>query len=733
MQRLALLASLFLTIPALAQAPASPPAEEKKAETPAKPADEKKDAEKKDAETPPALPGDVATEKKAADDAGTPAATPEPSSKDADMAAMRAQLKEEITAELRDQIQAEIETAARDAANQRAAQLEWEEERWVEEVKPRLNFLEFDGYFRTRFDFFNNLHLGTFDPLASRGTSAIAPPTMYRPFDGDPGCVDGEFSGLPCVSAEDGGNPADTAGLTSMNMRLRLDPTLNVSEDIRIRSTMDIFDNLVLGSTPESRPGFANNPTLPLPLFAATQLPPEGGFNTPYDAIRIKRLWAEIMTPFGQLRLGRQPQNWGLGVLVNDGNGIDADYGDQADQVIFATRAFGHYVVPGYSISSSGAFGRGGGAGNGGDGALGFYQGEQGQRFNLDPSDDVHTFILTIVKKDKQEDIEARLREGDWVLNYGVFGVYRTQQFDIPSYYSELFPSEPAAQANILNYVRRNATAGVASLWAQFRWDKLRLETEAVGLIANIDGSSTSSNGLEAVDDALQVLEDGNLVNKPIFVLQGGLAFESEYSMFNDSLSIGLDFGLASGDDAPGFGLRPVIKQEPEAGDFDGKQYGECLENNGPNGECTEVDNTITNFKFDPGYNVDLILFREVIGTVTDALYVKPHITYRVTEDLGIRGDFMWANALVRASTPGLQFPLGIELDGTAWYRSDDGFFLMLQGGVMIPLAGLNHGRVDPDDANSDLRTFRDGTQVDARFATATTAWTLQAFAGVEF
>ena len=30
----------------------------------------------------------------------------------------------------------------------RAAALEWEEERWVEEVKPTLNFLEFDGYFK---------------------------------------------------------------------------------------------------------------------------------------------------------------------------------------------------------------------------------------------------------------------------------------------------------------------------------------------------------------------------------------------------------------------------------------------------------------------------------------------------------------------------------------------------------------------------------------------------------
>src|SRR5690606_18189272 len=116
-------------------------------------------------------------------------------------------------------------------------------------------------YFRTRFDLFYRLDLGTFDPNAAgglgRGTSSVPPPTMYRPFDG--GGVDGcdpvtgqpgNFAGDRCrVEAE------DTTTLLSMNMRLRLDPTLNVSDDIRIRSTVDVLDNLVFGSTPESLAG----------------------------------------------------------------------------------------------------------------------------------------------------------------------------------------------------------------------------------------------------------------------------------------------------------------------------------------------------------------------------------------------------------------------------------------------------------------------------------------------
>ena len=141
------------------------------------------------------------------------------------------------------------------------------------------------------------------------------------------------------------------------------------------------------------------------------------------------------MTPFGQLRVGRQPQHFGLGLLANGGNGIDQDFEDNADQILFATRVAGHYIVPAYSISSSGAVGRGGGSGIGGDNNFNYLQGEAGQRYNLDPRDDVHSVILSVVKRDKEEDIEEILRNGGIVLNYGMFGVFRHQAYDVPAYY----------------------------------------------------------------------------------------------------------------------------------------------------------------------------------------------------------------------------------------------------------------------------------------------------------
>jgi uncharacterized protein (TIGR04551 family) len=714
---------------------------EAKSEAPAAKPDAKKDAKKEDKKADEAKDAAAGDQKSKEGDGAAPAATdataegdapplpgdaetpatpttpaPAPVGAAEDMERLKAQLKEELAAELKEEMQADLQAAAEDAAAAQAAAAEWEEEKWVEEVEPKLNFLEFDGYFRTRGDFFHQLDLGTYDPIARRGTSLFPTPTLYRPYDGDEEA---------CIGGNDpGGNPCqvdkrDTSSINTMNMRLRLDPTLNVSEDIRVRTTVDVLDNVVLGSTPEAKPGFANNPSLPLPLFAANVLTPQAGFNAMQDAVMLKRLWAEVMTPFGQLRFGRLPQHFGLGILANHGNGIDNDFGDNSDLIGFATRLFGHYIVPQYSLTSSGANGRQGGAGDAGDFGQSLYRGEGGQRYNLDPRDDVHSFILAIAKKDKEEDIKLRVRNGDWVLNYGTFLVYRTQAYDIPAWYGSPNPSTAAIPQD---YVRRNANALVGSGWARFQWDTLRVEAEVVGIAGKIDYTSTTSEGLDAYDGDLGLdAETGEPV--PLWIAQGGGAVESRYGFLNDSLVVGLDGGWASGDDAPGFGLRPVIKQQPQKGDVDGKQYGGCIEAD-EDGNCAVVDDNVTNYKFDPGYNIDLILFREILGTVTDAFYFKPHVAYFLTEDIGVRADLISSFAMYASSTPGNSNPLGLELDLSGFYRSDDGFYLMAQYGFLFPLAGLHHGTDDNGD-------YIGG--VDPRFGEAQPAQTFQLFFGTIF
>lgn len=61
--------------------------------------------------------------------------------------------------------------------------------------------------------------------------------------------------------------------------------------------------------------------------------------------LRLVRFWAEITTPVGALRVGRQPSHWGLGLFSNDGLrpgdfGVP-HFGDTYDRVAFATKPLG--------------------------------------------------------------------------------------------------------------------------------------------------------------------------------------------------------------------------------------------------------------------------------------------------------------------------------------------------------------------------------------------------------
>lgn len=574
-------------------------------------------------------------------------------------------LKAQIKAELREEMQAEVQKSQDEMQIGKKAESAWKEESWIEEIKPKLNFLEFDGYLRARMDLFDRLHLGTYDDQAPvnsadpnagtriRATSSVPPPTLFRR------------------------NAENTNTLTSANMRLRVQPILNVSEDISLHATIDIFDNLVLGSTPESLPGFTGNPTLPLPAFTGSMVSPQAGLNGVTDSIAIKRAWAEVMTPFGQLRFGRVPSNFGLGLLANDGNKLDSDYGDSADRIMFVTRLYGHYIVPAWDFTATGPNGR-----LGGDGNLRAQANEGGQRIDLDPRDDVKSWILAVARRDKPEDIEEQMANDGWVANYGGYFVYRTQSYDQPQWYmSPSFPYGELASDQPGTYVRRDANAFILSLWGMFQWRKLKLEAEAVGMYGTI-GNMSTSGGITAED----------VYSDPITILQWGFALEGSYSFLHDSLIVGLNLGMASGDDAPGFGLRPAAQgaTDPEPGDFDGRQYGACLEFR-DDGSCARYDTDITNFKFDPDYHVDLILFREVLGTVTDAIYLKPNVTYYITEGLGVNGAVIQSFSHYASSTPGNSNLLGTELNAHLFYQSDDGFVAGLAYGILFPWQGLSH------------------------------------------
>ena len=466
------------------------------------------------------------------------------------------------------------------------------------------NAVDFSGsYMRTRLMYGRNLHLRTYIPESKYGTSNF-PPKLSAYEDND------------ATSNPD-------QNIYSANMRLRLNPTINISELTRVKATFDIFDNLVLGSTPSYMMS-------PVSFMSRSQV------NTLENAFAVKRAWGEANFPIGELRFGRMPMHWGLGILHNSGDGINSDFGDQIDGVAFTTRIFDHFVTPAYSIAYTGKLGRG--AHDSAATRLRFDA--AGQKYPLESSDIAHVISLSILKRDSEFITDIKKSEGKALFNYGLFASYRTQDIDTQD-----------TKANTKLFTKRNGHVGMGSLWAAFSYKTFHIEAEFAGIWGKYRIKKPDS-------------EDHDLG-----LLQGGFALESKYGFLNDRLQVGLDAGLASAQDGPGFAIHETNDDQKLPKDSLHK----------------------TSFKFNPAYNVDLLLYREVLGGISGTYYFRPHISYFFSRNFGVRGDALSAFALKPSNTKGNSSLLGIELDASTFLRTENGFYCSLAYGVLFPLKGLNH------------------------------------------
>jgi len=559
-----------------------------------------------------------------------------------------------------------------------------EKEEGEEEAAPQLKFLELHGYYRVRSDLFYGLDLGTYNFITGQYSSRVLPPITGR--------VGGTPTQMPKSEPMSGGT------LAGANMRFRLEPTLNISDEIRIIAQIDMLDNLVLGSTPEAYTGVSLNPYYPLPAFSQTQTAPHRGNNSYTDSITLKRAWGEVTTPFGQLRFGRMPSHWGLGILVNDGNCFDCDGGANADRIMFITRVLNHYIIPAIDFQSEGVTTKG----------TGYPQEFYYQPIDAEQRDDVQQYVLAVARRDKPEEIKEALENNKTVLNYGLYNVLRLQSYDFPDYYQTGNAPDRAQ-----NLVRRDVKLYIGSPWFKLMWRKLHIEFE-VDFIAGEIGDATNKNADVFPNDAPGAAAEADALDLSIF--QWGGVLQADYKFLRDKLKVGVEAGMASGDDAPGWGLNPIAKPVYDLEDgtktrgyaldpFGPRQFGDYYRADG----SLVKDRNITNFRFNPDYRIDMILWREVIGQFTDAWYVKPSIQYLIAEGFGVGMDLVYSQAMFAESAPGQEAPLGLEFDFHIFYLSEDGFAAGLDYGVLVPFSGMdnlgmNHVRSDADlDVNMDL------------------------------
>lgn len=475
------------------------------------------------------------------------------------------------------------------------------------DLTPRFSI---EGYMRVRGDIFYNFDLG-------RGPT----PSTLEP-----------IWPLPAAT--------DVAYQTGMDMRVRLEPTLRIGRTGAIHLRLDILDNVVLGSMPVGGGPFGGLAT---------------GQGWPADAFRVKRAWAEVFLPFGVLAVGRMGAliDWGTGMWVNAGDGLDDDFGDAGDRIVFTTSMLRHLWMMAYELTASGAV------------QAPAMPGEA--PYDREPDDDARTFAFAFARYNTPSDVRRRSEAGRTTVNYGVVLALRFQDYELAQ------PPE-GEDPGPEDVIARDLRVIALDLWFRLNLRHFRLELE--GVYAHGELLATTTPGFE--------------LRRPLTSDQWGVVVQAAWEP-PEGFGADLEVGLASGDDAPGFGVHLGSDQIGTVpGDLDGPQF------------RYPEDLTIDNFRFHPNHRIDLILWRRLIGAVTDAVYVRPRIWY-VWRSLRFETWLVFSASLHESTTPGTGQLLGLEWDTAVTYEYDRGITISLVYGVLFPFDGLSNPALglDPEIAHT--------------------------------
>ncbi len=551
--------------------------------------------------------------------------------------------------------------------------------------RKKWKLFEIDGYFRLRTDWFKNFHLGFLD-RARDGTDLGG-----APYPRALGCYGEPLRKTPCDN------------LSSTNMRLRLEPVINIDEGTSIHIQADVLDNLVLGSTPTNQSiGAYNDANLPpLGAFQSTQAPPQAGVNSDRDSIVVKRAWAEVAIPLGILKFGRQGNHWGMGIQHNGGAvdpisgtyDLDADYGDNVDRVSFST------LIPGTNLramlaadwSSTRLVSNQSNAN----------RGREGRPWDLDDGDDSNGWVLVLSRLDSPQEFRDAVDRGDVAFNYGVYFEYKTQGWDY-----DLNGFTLGAQPDpFTRYVPRDLKTYTPDLWAKLGFGRWTLEGEFVAQLGKIG----------RLDEFGKT--DGADIRK-----YGGTGRIS-WKGLDGKLRIGFEGGAASGDQ---------WDNTPQGNTHisNANLLGTCA-----TGAACPADNRLTQFIFNREYKVDMILWRHLIGAVTNAGYAKPFLGYDLTKSISMRVANITSFALRPVATPGNSTMYGTEFNADLAYTAG-GFTLGLSYGVLFPLGAMNHPATNGEQGN-EMPFPGWGTDPDnpsaANIGTASTAHTIQSRLVLQF
>lgn len=348
--------------------------------------------------------------------------------------------------------------------------------------------------------------------------------------------------------------------------------------------------------------------------------------------VDVRALGVDWMLPFGVVSLGRMPAHFALGIAANDGADLDDDDGDRADRLAVVLPVHGLLIAAAVDVLPQQSL-----------------LGEQ-------------AVTLAAMKWRAPWELELYRKADRAVFDWGVAMSLGWQSKDAPGVWT-LLKDDPTR-------VRRDTRFALADGWLRLVWGRVRVEAEAWASDLVIDNPSPLV---------------GVTLRQPITGNPAAAALIGELRAFDDdTLVVQTEVGAASADPAPGF---PTSEPTGFSGALPGDMLG------------AQVDlKRGGDARFDAGrlhplHRIDLILWRTLLGGVSEAAYARAHMLGKPLSWLSLDGNLVYSHALSAASAPGGVAPLGVELDvgaeasilesaiGTSTFRVD--------AGSLLPLGGL--------------------------------------------
>ena len=372
--------------------------------------------------------------------------------------------------------------------------------------------------------------------------------------------------------------------------------------------------------------------------------------------------------------MGRMPNHWGLGMIANNGNCLDCDFGDSVDRLMAATKIADTYVALTWDFPSEGATA---------------YSGNQtsrnqpgGQAYDLDQRDDANQFIFALFRKPQSRaELEARTNELNTlrkpVFDWGVYNRIRTQSLE-SGYGQNVVPPEDASDIQLYEV---DAFTYTPDLWMRYEYRpaknvRYRLEFEGAATFGAVEEvpslyAEPFEECVDPTESNLDLCDKTRRRHRDIQRFGYALEFDAQH----EAVHWGIHHGLASGDRNGSFGR------------LIGQEINQTL----PSGS---KDEALTSFYFDRDYHVDRIMFRQMLGGVSNATYFKPYLRYDFvqsdTEAWGFQLSSIYGYALEADATPGKENSLGLEFDLELFINEFDRYRWSFNYAVFMPMGAFN-------------------------------------------